>query len=60
MTYGMTNETRMGGMRNFDISHFEKVLVDELVPFIDANFRTLMINPTVPWPVCRWAAWKPS
>ncbi len=25
MTYGMTNEVRMGGMANFDISHFEKV-----------------------------------
>ncbi len=45
MTYGMTNETRMGGMREFDISHFEKVLVDELVPYIDANFRTLADQP---------------
>lgn len=41
MIYGMTNETRMGGMRNFDIGPFETVLVKELVPFIDANFRTL-------------------
>ncbi len=45
MTYGMTNEVRMGGMANFDISHFEKVLVDELVPFVDANFRTLSDQP---------------
>lgn len=41
MTYGMTNEVRMGGLRNFDIKDFETVLVDELVPYIDTNFRTL-------------------
>jgi enterochelin esterase-like enzyme len=41
MTYGMTNDIRFGGLRNFDISHFETVLVDELIPYIDANFRTL-------------------
>lgn len=41
MTYGMTNEVRMGGLPNFDIRHFQTVLVDELVPHIDANFRTL-------------------
>jgi enterochelin esterase-like enzyme len=45
MTYGMTNDVRMGGMANFDISHFEKVLVDELVPFVDSNFRTLSDQP---------------
>ncbi|HUG73157.1 MAG TPA: alpha/beta hydrolase-fold protein [Steroidobacteraceae bacterium] len=41
MTYGMTNDTRMGQMGSFNIAHFEKVLVDELVPYVDANFRTL-------------------
>ncbi len=41
MIYGMTNETRMGGLRNFDIGPFETVLVKELIPFIDARFRTL-------------------
>jgi enterochelin esterase-like enzyme len=45
MTYGMTNDVRMGGLANFDISQFEKVLVDELVPFIDSNFRTLTDQP---------------
>jgi enterochelin esterase-like enzyme len=45
MIYGMTNETRMGGMRTFDIGPFETVLVKELVPFIDANFRTLSDQP---------------
>ncbi|MDV6030195.1 MAG: hypothetical protein F9B45_08815 [Phycisphaera sp. RhM] len=45
MTYGMTNEVRMGGLRNFDISDFETVLVDELIPHIDANFRTLTDQP---------------
>jgi enterochelin esterase-like enzyme len=45
MTYGMTNDTRMGGLRNFDIKHFETVLVDELIPYVDANFRTLSDQP---------------
>lgn len=41
MTYGMTNEIRMGGLRNFQIEPFETVLVKELIPYIDENFRTL-------------------
>lgn len=41
MTYGMTNEIRFGGLRDFDINPFQTVLVDELIPYIDANFRTL-------------------
>ncbi len=40
MTYGMTNEVKFGGLRNFDAKDFETVLVDELVPYIDANFQT--------------------
>jgi enterochelin esterase-like enzyme len=40
MTYGMTNSVKMGGMRNFDIKPFQTVLTDELIPYIDANFRT--------------------
>lgn len=40
MTYGMTNEVRFGGLRQFTAEAFEKVLVDELVPYIDANFQT--------------------
>lgn len=45
MTYGMTNDVRPGGMGNFDISHFETVLVKELIPYVDANFRTLADQP---------------
>ena len=45
MTYGMTNEIRFGGLRTFDISHFETVLMEELIPYIDANFRTLTDQP---------------
>ncbi len=41
MTYGMTNDTRMGGLRDFDIRPFQTVLCDELIPYIDAHFRTL-------------------
>jgi enterochelin esterase-like enzyme len=41
MTYGMTNEVKFGGLRTFDITPFQTVLVDELIPYIDANFRTV-------------------
>jgi enterochelin esterase-like enzyme len=41
MTYGMTNEIKFGGLRNFDITPFQTVLVDELIPYIDANFNTI-------------------
>lgn len=41
MTYGMTNELRWGHMHEFDWTQFQKVLMDELVPFVDANFRTI-------------------
>ncbi|MBE7173026.1 MAG: esterase [Williamsia sp.] len=43
MTYGMTNDIRPGGgggLRNFDIKPFQTVLLDELVPYVDATFRT--------------------
>jgi enterochelin esterase-like enzyme len=45
MTYGMTNDVKIGGLRNFDIKPFQTVLVDELIPYIDANFRTLTDQP---------------
>ncbi|MFZ1291005.1 MAG: alpha/beta hydrolase-fold protein [Melioribacteraceae bacterium] len=41
MTYGMTNDVKMGGLKDFDINPFKTVLVDELIPYIDSNFRTL-------------------
>ena len=41
MTYGMTNEVRFGGLREFTAQDFEKVLVDELVPYIDSHFNTI-------------------
>ncbi|MFC3813219.1 alpha/beta hydrolase [Lacihabitans lacunae] len=40
-TYGMTNEIKWGGMKDFKIEPFQTVLVDELIPYIDSNFRTL-------------------
>lgn len=40
MTYGMTNEIEFGRLREFDIGPFETVLLRELIPFIDATFRT--------------------
>jgi enterochelin esterase-like enzyme len=41
MTYGMTNEIKFGGLRDFKVDAFQTVLVDELIPYIDANFRTI-------------------
>ena len=45
MTYGMTNDVRFGHMNEFRIEPFETVLVKELVPHIDAHFRTLSDQP---------------
>jgi enterochelin esterase-like enzyme len=41
MTYGMTNEVKWGRIRDFDIKYFQAVLVDELIPYVDNNFRTI-------------------
>jgi enterochelin esterase-like enzyme len=41
MTYGMTNEIKFGGLRDFDIKPFQTVLLEELIPYIDSNFRTV-------------------
>ncbi|MBQ7484891.1 MAG: endo-1,4-beta-xylanase [Bacteroidaceae bacterium] len=41
MTYGMTNELKWGHMHEFDWTAFQKVLMDELVPYVDSHFRTL-------------------
>ncbi|KJF45146.1 alpha/beta hydrolase-fold protein [Draconibacterium sediminis] len=40
-TYGMTNEIKFGGLRNFDITPFQTVLVDELIPYVDEHFHTI-------------------
>jgi enterochelin esterase-like enzyme len=34
-----------GGLANFNIKPFQTVLVDELIPYVDANFRTLSDQP---------------
>ena len=41
MTYGMTNEVRWGHMHEFDWTAFQKVLMDELVPYVDQHFNTI-------------------
>jgi predicted alpha/beta superfamily hydrolase len=41
MTYGMTNEIKFGGLKDFDIKPFQTVLLDELIPYVDANYRTV-------------------
>ena len=40
MAYGLTNDFKFGTFGKFTAEEFEKVLVDELVPFIDANYLT--------------------
>ena len=40
-TYGMTNNIQFGGLGGFTAQDFEKVLCDELVPYVDANFQTI-------------------
>ena len=40
MTYGMTNDVKFGTLAQFTAKEFETVLVDELIPYIDANFLT--------------------
>jgi enterochelin esterase-like enzyme len=45
MTYGITNDVKIGGMGSFNLQPFETVLVNELIPYIDANFRTLSDQP---------------
>jgi len=45
MTYGMTNEIKWGGLKDFKIDAFQTVLVDELIPYVDANFRTKADQP---------------
>ena len=45
-TYGMTNGVRIGGLGGFDYHAFEKVLCDELVPYVDTRFRTLARRET--------------
>jgi enterochelin esterase-like enzyme len=45
-TNGAPSRGVMGpGGRRFDFSSFERVLVNELIPFIDANYRTLADQP---------------
>ena len=41
MTYGMTNDVRPGGLGGFNYKDFETVLCDELIPYVDAHFRTV-------------------
>ena len=40
MAYGLTNDVKFGTIGQFTAKEFETLLVDELVPFIDANYLT--------------------
>lgn len=41
MTYGMTNDIEFGKLNEFDITPFQTVLIDDLIPYVDMHFRTL-------------------
>lgn len=41
MTYGLTNQIKFGHIHEFTAKEFETLLVDELIPYVDANFRTI-------------------
>ena len=38
--YGMTNECRWGHMHEFDWTEFQRVMVNDLIPYIDSHFKT--------------------
>ena len=40
MAYGLTNDFKFGTIGRFTAEEFEKVLIDELIPYIDSNFLT--------------------
>lgn len=40
-TYGMINHAKFGEIATFDYSPFERVLCDELIPYVDSHFRTI-------------------
>jgi enterochelin esterase-like enzyme len=41
MTYGITNKAVFGKIREFKMDTFQTVLTEELIPYVDANFRTI-------------------
>lgn len=41
MAYGMTNEVKWGGLASFDFTKFERVLANDLIPYIDSHFKTI-------------------
>jgi len=41
MTYGMTNELKWGHLKDFKVDSFQTMLVNELIPYVDAHFRTI-------------------
>ena len=40
MAYGLTNDFKFGSIGQFTAKEFETVLIDELIPHIEANFLT--------------------
>lgn len=39
-TYGLTNTCVFGRIHEFDWTVFQRVLIEDLIPYIDANFKT--------------------
>ena len=60
MTYGLTNNIKFGTIDKFDAKEFEKLLIDELIPYIDANFNTIPDKDHRAMADFRWEVLKPS
>ncbi len=41
MAYGLTNNIKFGTIGKFEAKEFETLLLDELIPYVDKNFKTI-------------------
>ena len=41
MAYGLTNNIKFGTIGSFKAEEFEKMLIDELIPYVDTHFKTI-------------------
>jgi len=42
------------------ISAFEEVMINEIIPMIDTNYRTKLTVSIEPWPAFQWEPIRPS
>ena len=57
----MTNEVKFGKIKEFDLNPFQTVLIDELIPYVDASFRTIAKQPyRAMGRIVNGVEWKPT